>query len=448
MAWGPKLALAIVAAMLVIVPAALAGKGDTKLISRQSAAAGGGGADGSSNSPVVSGNGRFVAFHSDADNLGGPINPAVDTNTYVRDLKTKRTRLVSRAGDGGPGGNGDSGFASISANGRFIAFNTDATNLGGPLDQDALSNIYVHDRKTGRTTLVSRQSRAAGGAGGDGSSLNPFISANGRFVAFQTFSENLGGPIETGLRNIYVYDRKSKRTRLVSRQGPGVGGAGADDDSFDPSISADGRMVTFETSADNLGGPIEPAVLRHVYVHDRKTRRTRLVSRAGNDGPGADDQADSAVISGNGRFVAFQTSADNLGGPTDVSPFIYIHDLRRRTTRLVSRQSAAAGGAGADGSSADPWISGSGRFVTFETGADNLGGPLEDVQNVYVYDRRTRHVKLASRERNGGPGGDGGSFDPSISLDGRFVAFRTLADNLGGPLDVDVGNLYRNQFRR
>jgi Tol biopolymer transport system component len=146
------------------------------------------------------------------------------------------------------------------------------------------------------------------------------------------------------------------------------------------------------------------------------------------------------VISGNGRFVTFQTSADNLGGPTDVSPFIYVHDLERHTTRLISRQSAAAGGAGADGSSADPWISGSGRFVTFETGADNLGGPLEDVQNVYVYDRKTRRVKLASRERGGGPGGDGGSFDPSISLDGRFVAFRTLADNLGGPLDVNVGN--------
>ena len=100
--------------------------------------------------------------------------------------------------------------------------------------------------KKDRTSLVSRQSASASGLGGDDESFNPAVSANGRFVAFETHADNLGGPA-ADVANIYVYDRERKKVELVSRRSKSAGGAGGDGDSFLPSISKSGRFVAFET---------------------------------------------------------------------------------------------------------------------------------------------------------------------------------------------------------
>jgi Tol biopolymer transport system component len=428
-----------IAALAVLAGTAVAAPGDSVLVSRQSASAGGAGVNASALDPSISSNGRFVAFESRATNLGSAVEDV--SQIYVYDRKRRRVQLVSRqsAATGADPGDASSFDSVISANGRFVAFTTLATNLGGPI-ADAV-NIYVYDRRGKRVELISRRSASAGGQAADDASRLASISADGRFVAFESEAENLGGPQSQFTTDVYVYDRRSDRIEHVSRRSASAGGGGADADARFPSISANGRFVAFETDADNLGGPAEDVV--NVYVYDRALERTTLVSRQGlaRGGAGADDQAEKAAISANGRFVAFETDADNLGGPIVGPENIYVRDLERRTTRLVSRQSAAAGGQGGDATSQAASISAGGRFVAFDTVADNLGGPTEGISNVYVYDLAADRVRLASRD--GGAGADESSRRPWISADGRFVAFQTDADNLGGPI-ADVSNVYRH----
>jgi len=432
------------AALALFAGTAVAAPGDTALISRQSAAGGGAGVDASALNATISGNGRFIAFETRATNLGGPAEDV--TNVYVYDRERRRAQLVSRQSDaaGGAGADASSFDSVISANGRFIAFTTLATNLGGPA-ADAV-NIYVYDRTRRRVELVSRRSESEGGQGADAASRLASISADGRFVAFESEAGNLGGPIGPS-GNVYVYDRIRDRVELVSRRS-GVDGEGTDASARFPSISADGRFVAFETDADNLGGPAQDVT--NVYVHDRVRRKTSLVSRRGKarGGEGADDTAEKASISANGRFIAFQTDADNLGGPIAGPTNIYVRDLERRTTRLVSRRSASAGGRGADSSSAAASISADGRSIAFETVADNLGGPIDASSNAYVYDRAAKRVRLVSRRSRdtGGGGANESSRLPWISANGHFVAFQTNAANLGGPI-ADVSNIYRHHLR-
>jgi hypothetical protein len=164
----------------------------------------------------------------------------------------------------------------MSANGRFVAFSTQAENLGGPIDPSSTNNVYVYDRSEKRVSLVSRRSESAGGAGADGDSRAAAISGSGRLVAFET-SADLGGPLLGTFYNVYVYDRERRRVSLVSRQSAGPGSDGADEPSFLPAISDSGRVVSFQTSADNLGGPRLAG--NNVYAYDRQRHRVELVSR-------------------------------------------------------------------------------------------------------------------------------------------------------------------------
>jgi TolB protein len=343
--------------------------------------------------------------------------------------KGAKTVLVGRQseGQGGAGANATSSSPIVSANGRSVAFTSEATNLGGDITNDV--NAFLYDRKRKRLELISRASKSAGGAPANGDSSVDGISADGRYVVFTTQATNLGGPITAGVANVYVYDRERRRVQLVSRQSKGDGGAGGDGDSERPAISADGRVVAFESEADNLGGPIEDH--DNVYAYDRVKRRVGLVSRRGDTG--ADADSGNVAVSATGRYVAFRTFAENLGGPVQPAvPSIYLHDRERGRLELISRRSGKAGN-GADAVSYRPAISGGGRFVAFDTEAQNLGGNPQALQNIYLYDRERRRVELISRRGRKGPAADGNSTDPSISPNGRFVAFVSSADNLPGP---------------
>lgn len=420
---APPVRLAVLVAALTGLVASLAAealsvasskKPRTELISRRSNAGPGGNA--SSYPGIVSGSGGFVAFTSEATNLGG--SPGADTNAYLYDRGRKRLTFIARRGK--RKANGESVVGGISANGRYVAFSTDASNLGGPTRADV--NVYLFDRLRDRITLVSRRSGKRG-KGANGDSFDASLSANGRYVAFASEATNLGGSLNA-TRNVYVYDRKARRVSLVSRAS-GKRGAGGDDVSGRPAISGDGRRVAFETEADNLGGPAQDVT--NVYLRDRERKRTHLVSRSGPDG--GDDDSENASISAGGRFVGFRTFAQNLGGPIQTDANIYLYDRKRRRLQLISRQ--GNGGPGADAVSYHSAISASGRYVAFDTEATNLGGPINSDLSVYLYDRKRKRLELISR-RSGreGTGADGRSANPSISTTGRFVGFDSAASNL------------------
>jgi Tol biopolymer transport system component len=251
--------------------------------------------------PSISADGRFVAFSSDASNLvAGDGNGTSDV--FVRDRATGKTRRVSVSSAGAEGNNA-SYDPSISADGRFVAFHSDASNLVAG-DGNGTSDVFVRDRATGKTRRVSVSSA---GAEGNGDSYASSISADGRFVAFHSNASNLVAGDGNGTSDIFVHDRATGKTRRVSVSSAGAQGNGA---SYNPSISADGRFVAFHSNASNLVAG-DGNGTTDVFVHDRATGKTRRVSvsSAGAEGNGA---SYNPSISADGRFVAFESSASNL----------------------------------------------------------------------------------------------------------------------------------------
>ncbi|MGH2537869.1 MAG: TolB family protein, partial [Candidatus Promineifilaceae bacterium] len=181
--------------------------------------------------PSISADGRYVAFYSDAWNLvGGDTNGTWDV--FVHDRDTGQTSRVSVASDGAQGDN-HSGAPSISADGRYVAFNSVASNLVGG-DTNGAYDIFVHDRDTGQT---SRVSIASDGAQGNESSGVPAISADGRYVAFYSEASNLVGGDTNGYLDVFVHDRDTGQTSRASVASDGAQANGA---SYFPAISADG----------------------------------------------------------------------------------------------------------------------------------------------------------------------------------------------------------------
>jgi Tol biopolymer transport system component len=278
--------------------------------------------------------------------------------------------------------------------------------------------------------LISRATGPAGALGDQGSSL-PSVSASGARVAFQSSATNLSADDGDLFQDIFVRDAATDTTILVSR---GTGGAAADSQSEDPAISGDGRFVAFQSDADNLSGDDGP--FSDIFVRDLVAGTTTLVSRAsGAGGAGANRPAQRPAISADGRFVAFQSDADNLSPddddpPTDRQNDIFVRDLVANTTILVSRASGASGAPG-DGGSFNPSISGDGNRVAFQSAADNLSSEDVTLDDVFVRDRAAATTTLVSRATGaGGAAGESASADPAIAPGGRFVAFRSSADNL------------------
>jgi Tol biopolymer transport system component len=322
--------------------------------------------------PAISANGRFVAFWSAATNLvRGDSNGVSDV--FVRDRKTRTTSRVSVSSDGTQG-NSYSGTPAISANGRFVAFWSIASNLvkGDTNDTGDEDNgdVFVHDQRSGKTTRVSVSSE---GVEGNTESAEPSISANGRFVAFSSRATNLVSHDTNGVGgwDTFVRDRRKHTTRRVSVSSAGTQ---ANAYSFGPSISADGRSIAFFSAASNLVAH-DTNGDEDVFVHDRGTGRTRRVSVSSTgaqaDNPSIASESRNAAISPGGRFVAFYSSATNLVQRTThrVPGDIYVHDRRTGRTRLVSVSSS-----GTPGNRYSSWaaISAAGRFVAFDSIASNL----------------------------------------------------------------------------
>ncbi|WP_445248557.1 calcium-binding protein [Microcoleus sp. OTE_8_concoct_300] len=373
---------------------------------------------GGGSSPSISADGRFVAFYSRASNLvPGDTNSTRDI--FVRDRLTNTITRVS-VDSAGNQENGTSFFyaPSISADGRFVAFDSNASSLV-PGDTNNNTDIFVRDRLTNTTTRVSVDSA---GNQGNAESEGPSISADGRFVAFQSHASNIV-PGDTNLRpDIFVRDRLTNTTTGVS-----VDSAGnpANNGAYNPSISADGRFVAFESRASNIV-PGDTNRRDDIFVRDTLTNTTTRVSvdSAGNPAYMA---SYNASISADGRFVAFSSYASNIvPGDTNSTRDIFVRDTLTNTTTRVSVDSA---GNQRNSGSYSPSISADGRFVAFYSDASNkVPDYTNSGRDIFVRDTLTNTTTLVSLDSAGNPG-NSYSDSPSISADGRFVAFDSKSSN-------------------
>ena len=366
--------------------------------------------------PELSADGSTVAFVSLATNLAAP-EPAQVASVFVRDPRTGRTERVSDGVDG-LAADGDSRNPSLSGDGLVVAFESAASNLVGG-DTNGTSDVFVHDRVSGRTTRVSVDS---GGAQGNEGSFTPSISADGRYVAFASEATGLVPGDHNRAEDVFVHDRKTGRTTVMSVASDGQPGNGA---SYSPSISADGRYVAFASEATNLvRGDTNGAT--DIFVHDRETGRTTRVTVA-SDGTQVNGDSFTPSISGDGRFVAFTTDAGNVvAGDDNRASDVFVHDGQTGRTVLVSV--ASHGHPSARGNFA-PCLSADGRTVAFVTDGPLVADDTNNSEDVYVADLATgglRRVSVASD----GTEGDGPSLGPALSGDGTAVAFESLASNL------------------
>ncbi|MEA2153872.1 MAG: hypothetical protein QOE11_12 [Solirubrobacteraceae bacterium] len=353
----------------------------------------------------------------------------------------QRTVRVRLAQAGNP--NGSSSQPALSADGRFVAFASSATNLGAQEDGNGpLRDVFVFDQGSGAVRLVS-----AGPAGepADGSSSRPVLSADGSRLAFASRATNLVPGDANGFADVFV---AGPEAGLV-RASVAADGGEADGASGEPDLSADGTLLAFTSSADNLvAGDADGH--DDVFVTDLGTGVVTLVSAPRGEDP-SDGDSSAPAISPDGRFVSFSSSATNLvAGDSDAQPDVFLRDLQTGRTELVS---AAPGGGGqnrapADGRAQVSDVSRNGRFVVFESDASNLvARDRNRATDVFVRDRvakRTRRVSLSTTNEEG----RGASFLPSITPDGRFVAFESRADDLvpenARGLDVFVREIDRN----
>jgi len=322
--------------------------------------------------------------------------------------------------------NQDSDRAAISADGRFVAFTSLADNLV-PGDTNFASDIFVRDRVTDRIERVSVGPLGVEGDGNSGflSLLGaPGISADGRFVAFASEASNFVAGDVPGTADVFVRDRRTGTTELISRGPDGFPAGG----SVAPSISADGRFVAFRSFSDQLVPDGNPNFFDHIYVFDRRREAMERVDVA-SDGTLADGGAFNLAISSDGRFVAFDSPAGNLvDGDGDQAHDVFVHDRRTGRTEGISTRVPTDTFTGTSLLSS---ISADGHFVGFESDDPTLvrrdaNGFFSDA---FVFDREHPRLRLVSRNSDGVQGNND-SFGALVSADGRFVVFSSRASNL------------------
>lgn len=352
--------------------------GVTEMVSRSSQ---GISANGSSITPSISADGRYVAFLSYATNLvSGDTNALPDI--FVRDRLTGVTERVN-VSTAGAQDNGGAGSVSISADGRYVAFHTYGSNLvpgdaNGP--GDASRDVFVHDRVTGITERVSVSSA---GTQGNNGSTDPAISADGRYVAFTSSASNLVAGDSNAAGDVFVHDRQTNSTERVSVSSAGGQGNGT---SYSPSMSADGRFIVFLSTASNLV-PGDTNGYWDVFVHDRQTGTTERVNVSSSGGQANYSSFRRPSISGDGRYVVFDSWATNLvdRDANGYTADIFLHDRLTGITELVSVSSAGEQG---NGNSYSPSISSDGNSVVFSSWSTNLvSGDSNGNYDVFVRSR-------------------------------------------------------------
>ncbi|HKI04550.1 MAG TPA: hypothetical protein VKK31_21400 [Thermoanaerobaculia bacterium] len=455
-------------------------------------------ADAPSDIPFLSADGSYVGFTSAAsDLLPGPLDGDASANVYLYERTSGTTILVSRRGSAAQQtGNGSAGLSAMSADGRFLAFISDATDhVAGQNDPNGALDVFLFDRLAGAATLVSHQAGSALTAG-KASSVSPTLSADGRYVAFASKATDLvpGVSDGNGQQDVFLYDRLMGTVSLVSRSAgspnaasPNGGGAPviSEDGSaiayydgeresspqevqllvfdrlsgdtalvapspgpvFTPpapgqdafALSGNGRYVVFTSLARNLApGQDDPAETRDVFLHDRATGATVLVSHTDSlPGQAARGQSLVPAISADGSWIAFASDAGDLvAGKRDSNGVLdlFLHETATAASRIVTLHPPGMASLSPLSPSGMPSISGDGRYVAFASLAAGLfigHADVNGVSDVFLYDRVTKTTVLVSRTI-GFPSrsANDASEAPIISRDGNYVLFTSRATNL------------------
>ena len=436
--------------------------------------------NGYSREPAISADGNWIAFDSTATNLIEGITDIPNPDVFLVDRNTMTPTLVTRHFPGAASQTGlgkstldfmwrprlfelarwtSENRQSMSSDGRYIVFSSDAPNLvPGQIRTSYYSyNIFVRDQVTQTTTLVSRADGTTVTEGNEYSNV-PAISADGRWIVYTSLATNLvPGQIDVNQKpNIFLYDRLTGITEIVSREAGTTATAG-NSDSRTPAISADGRFIVYSSQSVNLVPDFIDQTPENddIFVYDRLTRTTELVSRAaGTTATTGNGASFSPAISDDGKFIVFQSRATDLvSGQTTVNAGqsdIFVVDRETKTTTLVSRAAGTTTTTGNNWSRL-PKISATGQFITFISIATNLVPSQTDTNggsDVFVFDQASGFVQLVSRAVGTSTStGNGYSLNPAISGDGNFIAYSSLATNLvsnqsdtNGELDVFVFN--------
>lgn len=377
-------------------PAAYAASGPRT--ERVSVEPGGGQRENFSSAPSISRHGGVVAYQVYSENQPDPYFPSFEVFAYDRGTGTTEAISAPSAGEE----DGSSYEPSVSADGRFVAFTSSSSNLV-PGDDDHNANVFVRDRRTG--AIDKLPDRSFQGEAAVRLQSDPSISADGRFVAFTSWDESTNP-------DIHVVDRRTRKVGLVG------GGEHA-------AISPDGRYVAWDSGGF---GPVS------AYVRDRTTGATETVSVNSGERRAT---GSSPAISAGGRFVAFVSGSQLTTGDRARTLDVFVRDRRKGTTRCMSLNAAGKTG---NGDSGAPTISANGRWVTFASGATDLTAhdPNGGLTDVFVRDRRTGRTRRVSigpgvtpgNSSSGEVAGRGGHLETATSGDGRFVAFPSYASNL------------------
>jgi Tol biopolymer transport system component len=389
------------------------------------------GGNGDSVAPSLSPDGRFVVFSSAANDLVPGGNNYFSQNVFLRDRASNITVLVSVNLNGTGGGNGNSMLGQVSTNGQFVVFQSDATNLVVN-DTNAFTDIFVGDLVAGTTTLVSV---ATNGAGANGASTDPFMTPDGRYVAFISRASNLVPGDTNGIPDVFVRDLVAGTNQLVSVNALFPS---AIYNTFTvmatPVMTPDGRYVGFYSQATNLVSAVPSTTTGEAYVRDRLTGQTTWAStNAAAIVSALFGQTNAPSyhprLSDDGRYVVFKTGATTSTGVAVIMQY----DSVAGTTTVINTN--GIGGSVDVDETYGPGMTPDGRFIAF---AEHEGATNSGYSSVHVWDTQLSLDILVSDNGSGVPTNTT-SFVPNLSPDGRFVAFLSNATNL-------VGNVVTNGF--
>jgi Tol biopolymer transport system component len=385
--------------------------------------------------PSVSADGRYVCFESLNKLTGG--DAGVDDDVFVHDRKTGKTARASVRSNGKePAGPSDSDSCSLSADGRLVAFRSDGALVGR--DTNGYQDVYIHDMKTGKTTRASVKSD---GTQVFADSQDPRISGNGRYVAWDTDGAFSGADVN-GYLDVYRHDLSTGKTQQVSLRNNGS--QPADGDSSEPSLSANGNKIAFQSNDGQMTADpdFQMAIDTDVFVRNMQTKKTVRASLSSNgdepsypfQSPPSNVNSDHPVISADGKLVAFHSLGVYNGSDDNLNyGDVFIRNLDTHKTSLVSLKSNGKQGTGESGYT-DPHpieMSHDGRFVAFDSLARLSPTDTDMVGDVYVRDRKARKTKLVTVTSSGKPRDKVDAALPALSANGKWVAFASADPYVG-----------------